>query len=72
MEKNRSLPMFMATLPLGGDLSLPLSSSWGNLQNKAPCFAFAENEKNKVRSKGPGHDAGKSIFCFTTSEGICI
>lgn len=72
MEKNCSLPMFMATLSLRGDFSLPLPSSWGNSQNKAPCFAFAENEKAQELPRAQACDAGKSIFCFTTSGGICI
>lgn len=54
MEKNCSLPMFVATMPLRGDFSLLLSSSRGNSQNKAPCFVFADNEKTQDRSKGPG------------------
>lgn len=72
MEKNCSLPMFMATLSLRGDFSLPLPSSWGNSQNKEPCFAFAENEKAQDLPRAQACDAGKSIFCFTTSGGICI
>lgn len=51
--ENCSLPVFMATLSLRCYFSLPLASSWGNSQNKAPCFAFGGNEKIQDRSKGP-------------------
>jgi len=54
METNCSLPLFMAALLLSSSkFSLPFSSSWGNLQNKAPCFAFAEHEKNTGPFQGP-------------------
>ena len=54
METNRSLPLFMAALLLSSEFSLAFSSSWGNLQNKALCFAFAENgKKNTGPFQGP-------------------
>lgn len=63
-EKSCSLPVFMATLSLRGDFTLPLSSSRGNSQNKAPCFAFAENEKHRTGPGAQACDAWKSIFCL--------
>ena len=53
METNGSLLLFMAALLLSSKFSLPFSGSWGNLQNKAPCFAFAKNEKNTGSFQGP-------------------
>lgn len=71
MGKNRSLLVFMATLSLRGDLSLPITSSRGNSQNKAPCFAFAEKKKNPHRSpRAQTCDAEKSIFYLTMGGGV--
>ena len=72
MEKNRSLPMFMATLSLRDDFSLPLSNSGEICRKKRLVLPLQKMKKHRSVPRAQARDVGKSIFCFTTSGGICI